>query len=463
MKGTSLLTLYVAIIGLGTLAGILFNVLINKRLIFRILGIIITLVTGTFACLVVLFPYFFFSSYNNLFIKLSLTAVLLIIIYVSARMIVNACSSVRNREKAEDKKDVHKAEPAVSEIAIADHALMNKVKSIISADKTPAKSLTQKVSVKLDDASLKLAVKEIKEIIPGLKSAESDAGVYNGQPDKPSFGQALKDADDKILADSQYAKNKAPDDKAVAAASVSEKKTDMKEPAVKQDNIEPTVKPGKAAGKKAEAAPESKLGIQYEEPADTDKKAEEKIVKSGTIESVLGIQYEQPEEEAAGGEAVQAVVETISEPQNTQPVEQAAAVAEEAGQAAVESEPDTQVAQTAEATEMPGEKDEAVTAAKDRQKADPDSAKFVMIISKARELMGQEKYVYAAELIQMCYDRSEDVAVKKQADILMIECLALSDRKSEAQEKWIEFLNKKYILDEADKNKLKQVMRSLQG
>jgi hypothetical protein len=459
VKGTSLLTLYVAIIGLGTLAGILFNVLINKRLIFKILGIIITVITGTFACCVVLFPYYFFNSYNNLIIKLSLTAVLLIVIYISARMIVNACSSIKNKDKTEAPvKEVRKAvEPAASEIIVPDHALKNKVKSIISADKTPARSLTQKVSIKLDDAAPKPAQKDSKENTQ-TESASQPKAAFGSQPDKPSFVEIMKEADEKISSESIAESSKpaaAPQKQEV----VPEHKAEIEK---KQPAKEASVKKGAAAKQSLfeyeaeevielrvtkqedEVASESKLGVQYEEPADITRDSIMLMIeKFSNTESKLDIQYEIEEESA---EDVQAVTADVT------PVEQAGTRADE-GQVS-ELEAAGEEAKSGEA-EAPAA---AETGAKQN---DPASAKYVMIISKARELMEQEKYAYAAELLQVCSERCEDTELKKQADISIIECFAMSGQKSEAQRKWIEFLNMKYILDEADKEKLKQVMRSM--
>ncbi len=631
------MTLYVAIIGLGTLAGILFNIIMNKRVIYKVIGIVITLATGTFACCVVLFPYNFFDSYTNLIIKLSLSAVLLVVIYISARMIVNAVSTIKGGKDTKADKDKLKAEPVAEEISVASFALKNRVKDIITADKT-VRSPAQKVSVNLENYSPKYAaVKATKE---ETHSAQSAA--------KQTFGQALKDADEKILSQSKsltesvgaavktgadkpadaelvsaaalkpddakpapgatyeqpeqkvgadvkagaetrasepvleepagsdvsetkpeaqgaealdalinkFVKDKPADAELVSAAVLKpddakralgamyeqpEQKagadvkagaeTKVSEPALEKPAksdvsetkpeaqgakavdvlIDKFVK-DKAAGSQglaeyeteakaeeqaavagqAEAKPEEAAAEVKAEEAAAEAKAEEQIVLAGQAEvkaedaaaeakaeeqaAVVGQAEAKPEEAVAEAKADEtaAVIE-----QTEAKLEEAAAEAKTEEQAVVagqtEAKPEEAAAE-AKAEEAAAEvkteetaavieqteakpEEQAVVAGQAVSAAAPD--RYAAIIIKARELIKEGKYVYAAGLLQMCSDRSEDEQQRKQADILIIECLALSDKGGEARNKWVEFLNKQYTLGEDDKANLKRVMSSL--
>ena len=116
-------------------------------------------------------------------------------------------------------------------------------------------------------------------------------------------------------------------------------------------------------------------------------------------------------------------------------------------------------AESKEETAVEAKAEEQAVAAEQQSAAAPD--RYAAIIIKARELISEGKYVYAAELLQICSDRSEDEQQRKQADILIIECMALSGKGDEARNKWVEFINKRYTLSEDDKANLKRVMSSL--
>ena len=599
------MTLYVAIIGLGTLAGILFNIIMNKRVIYKVIGIVITLATGTFSCCVVLFPYNFFDSYTNLIIKLSLSAVLLVVIYISARMIVNAVSTIKGGKDTKADKDKLKAEPVAEEISVASFALKNRVKDIITADKT-VRSPAQKVSVNLENYSPKYAaVKATKE---ETHSAQSAA--------KQTFGQALKDADEKILSQSKSltesvgaavktGADKPADAELVSAAAL--KPDDAKPaPGAMYEQSEQKVGADVKAGAETRASEpvlekpagsdvsETKPEAQGAEALDAlinkfvkDKPADAELVSAAVLKSndakpALGAMYEQPEQkagadvkagaetkasepvleepagsdvsetkpEAQGAKAVDVLIDKfvkdkaagsqgLAEYETEAKAEEQAAVAGQteakpeetaaevkaeeqivlAGQAEVKAEeaaaeakaedtaavieqteakPEEAVAEakaeeTAAVIEQTEAKlEEAAAEAKTEEQAvvagqteaKPEEAaaeakaeeqiviaeqavsaaapdRYAAIIIKARELIKEGKYVYAAGLLQMCSDRSEDEQQRKQADILIIECLALSDKGGEARNKWVEFLNKQYTLGEDDKANLKRVMSSL--
>ena len=78
------------------LAGVLVNILINQRnLVYSIIGSVILLLTGAFACFVIYYP-FYFASFQNLIWTLALMAVFLIVVYVGLRLIVNTVMSRNN-------------------------------------------------------------------------------------------------------------------------------------------------------------------------------------------------------------------------------------------------------------------------------------------------------------------------------------------------------------------------------
>lgn len=548
------MTLYVAIIGLGTLAGILFNVLMNKRVIFKVIGIIVTLITGTFACCVVLFPYAFFNSYNNLVIKLALTAVLLIVIYISARMIVNAVSTIKRQKSAEEDKEKLKAEAEKDEVSVASFALKNRVRDIISADKT-AKSPAQRVSVNFENYPPKYASgKAVKE--EPAQSAPVPKADTGQSAAKQTFKQTLKDADEKILSESKAfvetsritsrEAGKAAADKRPEAAGKSgaasklgieyeqpAQKVEVKEAVLKPAGTEPkpTVQPAAIAAEKL-AEETVKQGAEETKPEAGSSKAVEVLIDmfvtdAAAKQSLVEYDAEAPVEEAAAEQAAEeatAITVAVPETPATAPMEETAAEqAEEeaatdviaaeteamimafAGEASAKPE-ETKAVEAAEAgaapaeqvaaeqKEEPAEQTEApeqVSAeANVEQKpepaveesepgpavepaaevaGEPEAAvaqsgaadKFAALIAKARELISDGKYIYAAELLQMCSDRSEDKTQRKQADILIIECLASSHQNGEARSKWVEFLSKQYTLDEDDKIMLKRVMSSL--
>ncbi|MGE5494510.1 MAG: hypothetical protein ACM3S4_04315 [Burkholderiales bacterium] len=516
------MTLYVAIIGLGTLAGILFNIIINKRVIYKVIGIVITLATGTFACCVVLFPYNFFDSYTNLIIKLALSAVLLVVIYISARMIVNAAASIKESKNNKADKDKSKAEQKAEELSVASHALKNRVKDIIAADKG-VKSPAQKVSVNFDNYTPKYAAgkaaKEEAQSAQGQKAEQIAA--------KQTFSQALKDADEKILSQTKVFTESEAAAKAdkpayaerVSAASKDEAKPKpgaIKEPEQKAGAEEKTGTEMKVSEPVLEKPAEEKPDVLETKPEAQDIKASDALADKFTKYAAAGSQWlaeyeaeDKPEktvdkeettaETKAEEQAIAAEQAVVTEQVEVKPEETAAeakageqAVAAEQAEAkeetAAEAKAEEQVvaAEQAEATpegtavEAKAEEqavvveqtetkpeeaaaeakaEEQAVSAEQQSAAAPD--RYAAIIIKARELISEERYVYAAELLQICSDRSEDEQQRKQADILIIECLALSGKGDEARSKWVEFLNKRYTLSEDDKANLKRVMSSL--
>ena len=83
------------------------------------------------------------------------------------------------------------------------------------------------------------------------------------------------------------------------------------------------------------------------------------------------------------------------------------------------------------------------------------------ILSKVHELITQSKYLYAVQLLESCKDHIQDIELRKQADILIIECFISLDQNEQAQKKLFEILNKRYELEPGDKLKLKEIIIKL--
>ena len=87
--------------------------------------------------------------------------------------------------------------------------------------------------------------------------------------------------------------------------------------------------------------------------------------------------------------------------------------------------------------------------------------KYSILLDKAIELIGDGKYIYALQLLKVCLSGPSSFTQQKQADIMTLECLILSKQYDHAQKKWLEVLNKMYILESTDKLRLKQLLSLL--
>jgi len=87
--------------------------------------------------------------------------------------------------------------------------------------------------------------------------------------------------------------------------------------------------------------------------------------------------------------------------------------------------------------------------------------KYLRMIAKADELKGQGKYLVVIFMLQSCYQDIEDEAIKKQVDMLLLECFILSEQYEKAQKKWFDILSKKYDFKSDEKAKLKVMLAQL--
>jgi hypothetical protein len=92
--------------------------------------------------------------------------------------------------------------------------------------------------------------------------------------------------------------------------------------------------------------------------------------------------------------------------------------------------------------------------------AEPVPDRFSALFAKAEELVKEGKYNYAVRMAEACLNYAAPPQ-RKHADIMYLECLVLSNQFEQAQKKWLEVLNKMYILEPADKIKLKEILEKL--
>lgn len=85
------------------------------------------------------------------------------------------------------------------------------------------------------------------------------------------------------------------------------------------------------------------------------------------------------------------------------------------------------------------------------------------LLKKAQELAEQQKFLYAGQLLNVLLDSAQDLMLKKQAEILQLDCLVQSGMYEEAQSKLFELINKQYALDTDDKARIKAIMTKLKS
>ena len=133
---------------------------------------------------------------------------------------------------------------------------------------------------------------------------------------------------------------------------------------------------------------------------------------------------------------------------------QAAAAEEAAAEPAQASAIEEDVIETTQT-----EADEEVTTEEvSAESAQP--SRFDSLIAKVEELVKEGKYNYAARIAEACLELAPP-SERKRADIMLLECLVLSNKIEQARKKWLEVLNKMYILEPNDKLKLKEILEKL--
>ena len=191
-------------------------------------------------------------------------------------------------------------------------------------------------------------------------------------------------------------------------------------------------------------------------------------------------------EEAAAvqmdAEAVDSVEELVQEPE-TADINEAAFIVQDMPFQRCEAAADQMAAEAVDSVEMPVQESEAAAEPQlDEDEVVPNSVqetpsqpnevstseqpisvpdKYSILLDKAIELIGDGKYIYALQLLKVCLSGPSSFTQQKQADIMTLECLILSKQYDHAQKKWLEVLNKMYILESTDKLRLKQLLSLL--
>jgi len=132
-----------------------------------------------------------------------------------------------------------------------------------------------------------------------------------------------------------------------------------------------------------------------------------------------------------------------------------------------EEQQEISITEAEEQTEMAAEPvgataaDERTRETKDgelKEKEKEAIIKQVLMISKASEMMEQKRYLLALQMLAACLKIAEDETVKKQADIMGLECLVAVKQYRQAGQKLFEILNKRYAMNPAEKLKIKDIM-----
>jgi hypothetical protein len=542
------LLFYVIIIGLGALAGVLINILINQRnLIYSVIGSLVILLTGAFACFVLYYP-FYFRSYYNLIITLVIMAVIIIAIYVGLRLIVNVVMSRNSHPAFADNPGSDAAPVQGKSIRVAQSrpAKNRRKKTIGNVEVArigkatlqaprPKPSKPESVTpakVNVRDAQLQNAAsapasvsvaskhEEVKreplaaparieidlpeKIRPKQPAAESIMNnLENTAPEtvvnKPQFvkaeisftTEAREMAEESLSSiDAKMALDKPPISETVMSPASTTTIVEEGPAVVPEETIEEqveailekemaTVAKGFIEEPIQAAIEEEKIStpeVPIEEPTEAIVENETATVTEEIIEESVQATFE---EETA------AVAETVSEiPAQAAIQEETAALPE------AESEEQAEVIvkeETAAAAEVTSEEpvqaiieEEILTAAEETNEEllsvaavenkneelqpatnSPQQDRVDAIIAKARELVNEGKYTYASQLIQACFNQATSAEQQKQADIVLLECLVLSNQIESARKKWLEVLNKMYILEPTDKIKLKEILEKL--
>ena len=393
--------LYVIIIGLGTLVGIIINVLINqKNIIYYVIGSVIILITGTLACFVIYYP-FYFRSFHNLIISLIVAGVFIMATYIGLRLIVNTVM-ISNHHPSLVVEGANGIKPGAGE----------KVRpQIVKQKKNKYKKTIGTVQVtRLNKKDLLIA--RTKNSLSSNKSndkaqPESAVSGISSPPAErtagPVYGNMFLDVD--------LASENAPagQNEAVRA------KDTMAAPPIDGDQLQP----------EAVTAEETAAAIIADDTM---------VVSEAAEQAQTEVTAADDTEAAFAEETMTTATDEPNQPEAVTADETAAAIIAD----------DTMV--VSEAAEQ---KQTEVTAATDR---------YASLVDKAAELIGYGKYIYAAQLLQLFLNNAEAGAITKRADIMLLECLVMSEQFEQAQKKWLEVLNKMYILEPADKIQLKEIL-----
>jgi hypothetical protein len=560
------LLFYLIIIGLGVLAGVLINILINqKNLVYSVIGSVILLLTGAFACFVIYYP-FYFASFQNLIWTLALMAVILIVVYIGLRLIVNMVMS-RNNSPAFAETLASKTEPvqyktvrvqkskptrarkkmigSVEVTRIDKASLQAKGKKSAEAEKTehplPAKPRVDIAPSLAAGAKAPASQEPFSEILgtmvvpdelimqstsgepiqPGtveettVTSAQASIIEEAPEPTQPETVKLsvepvapIEGAEPVLIADVKEALELTQPEtvklSVEPAAPIEEAAEPMLTADVEQaleptlpETVELSVEPAAPIEEAepvltAEEAPEPTQPETVElsdEPAAPIEEAAEPVLTADveeapeptqpetfelSVEPVVPIEEApaptQPETFELSVEPVAPIEEAAESmltadveeaPELTQPetvelsVEPAAPIEE-----AAEPVPTADVEEALEPTQPETVKLSVEPAAPIEEAAEPVPDRFSALFAKAEELVKEGKYNYAVRMAEACLNYAAPPQ-RKHADIMYLECLVLSNQFEQAQKKWLEVLNKMYILEPADKIKLKEILEKL--
>jgi hypothetical protein len=409
---------------LGTLVGIIINVLLNqKSIIYFVIGSVVILLTGTLACFVIYYP-FYFRSFHNLIISLVLAGVFIMAIYIGLRLIVNTIMISNDHpsfaaEGAGDMKLIEKARPQIVkqkrhkhkktigtvEVTRLDkkNLLINKARNSISSNKLNGNTYSETV-------------------LSGHNTPTAE------HTPRPLYGNSFLDVDSraKEVLVSQ------PEVADVVPTSITEKVTSAQPEHVSSETS------GIAASLTTEQATSTRPDAASGE-SDHDFMA-----------AIVSEEQQSPQPEPASADASDIAASlTAEELTSTRP-----------DAASGESDHDVMAATVSEEQQSP--QPEPVSAEPSNPPPKVVQAdKYASLIDKAAELVEYGKYIYAAQLLHLSLSSLTDGMLTKRADIMLLECYVMSGQFEQAQKKWLEVLNKMYILEPADKLQLKEILIKL--
>ena len=556
------LLFYVIILGFGALAGVIINILINqKNLVYTVIGSIVILLTGAFACFVLYYP-FYFDSFRSLIMALIIAAIFFIVIYVALRLIVNTVVSNHEPLTQPDadsrsqmsKQPAHVRSSNIGRIGRVKTKTIENVevtrinKAVIQSVKTSTLTAS-KASSSSNVSPIRVANNISAEQAEPTRAAFTSAAVSSEELKAQLHETAVVHTDEEAniaqplpVQVPEATVNRPMDQEAgrIAEQPVREpESTAVRMDAETVDSVEELVQEPETVGINEAAFIVQDMPFQRYESTAVQMDAEavdsvEELVQepeTAGINEAAYIVQEMPFQryEAAtqmDAEAVDSVEELVQEPETADineaafivqdmPFQRCEATADQMAAEAVDSaerpveeseaaivptgeeaaytaelpvhEPQAAAVQTdaeaVDSVEMPVQESEAAAEPQlDEDEVVPNSVqetpsqpnevstseqpisvpdKYSILLDKAIELIGDGKYIYALQLLKVCLSGPSSFTQQKQADIMTLECLILSKQYDHAQKKWLEVLNKMYILESTDKLRLKQLLSLL--
>ena len=480
--------LYILGIMLIVLAGICVSIILNRKTrAFGIAGAVIIAAAGV--CSYFLMQYLqSFKSYADLMLFWILFAVWLCAIYVVAHMIIKMALKGKTR-----KRDAAYAEgvetPGERGVKIAARKVKVKAPSMGNADIVKEPVLTAAVVMPQthvirnipkpvvaekpveEPKAVKAAPPEEKiSAVPPVieKNQMTVKAVHMDAEPQPKVSEVYEESKpDRISAKESIIKAAfAKETEEPAAPRITETVTEGQIAAAK-----PIIKASPAEETEEPAAPRITETVveETEEPAapriteTVVEETEEPIAAKEPIEKVTVMENVQPKEGVfeAWPQTEKAPDEGLEEPaeqeecKNVSRAEESLSNAAEMQGTLVEEE--TKGAEETAVMAAGKIKNEA-GASEFKEKEKEAIIRQVMMISRASEMMAQRKYLLALELLTACLKTAEDDAIRKQADMMGLECLIAVKEYRQAQMKLLEILNKRYAMNPADKLKLKDMM-----